>query len=220
VGGVTGPATVHPASVTDAGAFLARLLRLDPVALVRLRPVAEATVALWGRLPFGVLVTRRVRAAPGQDATVRAAELLDVLAAGAGPLPARHDADWRWPTPPEPGRVVERLPAAELVRVGEAAAQTLRAAVSGGVRGRAVGERVLRDALLDHVPIVVTTDEGLRVEVSQRLVQAVIEMGFLEPETTVGTGEVRVAAGWVGLTGAFGGAWHRPSTPLDVRPLC
>jgi len=216
---MTGPATMDPASVVDAGAFLARLLRLDPAALVRLRPVGDGAVALWGRLPFGVLVTRRVRAGLSHDATVRAKELLAVLEAGTGSLPARHDADWRWPTPPEPGRVVERLPAAELHRVGAAAADTLRAAVTGGVRGRAVGERVLRDALLDHVPIVVTTDDGARVEVSQRLVQAVIRMGFLEAETTAGIGEVRVAGGWVGLSGAFGGAWHRASTSLDLRPL-
>jgi hypothetical protein len=129
-------------------------------------------------------------------------------------MPRRRDAQWRWPLPTGPGRVVERLPAAELRRVGEAAAQTLRAAVAGGVRGRAVGERVLRDALLDHVPIVVEADEGTRVEVPQRLVQAVERMGFLDD----GVGEVRTAGGWVGLSGAYGVAWYRTSTVLDMRP--
>ncbi|HEY7272796.1 MAG TPA: hypothetical protein VH502_08685, partial [Actinoplanes sp.] len=45
--------------VADAGAFLARLTRLDPAALVRLR-AAGARTALWARLPWNVLVTREV----------------------------------------------------------------------------------------------------------------------------------------------------------------
>jgi hypothetical protein len=236
---------LEPASVTDAGAYLARLVRLDATTLVRLRPGGEGVLALWARLPFGVLVTRRVRASLDEDATVRAADLLRMLDTGGPGLPSRHDAQWRWPLPAGPGRVVERLPAAEVRRLGAAAESTLRHAVSGGVRGRAVGERVLRDALLDHVPVVVITDDGARVEVPQRLVQAVVRMGFVGPaaggagrsSAAGGAGrssaaggpgpfdemagemvEVRLAGGWVGLAGAFGTAWHRPSTGLDVWP--
>jgi hypothetical protein len=107
--------------------------------------------------------------------------------------------------------------------VGAAAEATLRAAVTGGVRGRAVGERVLRDALLDHVPVVVLADDGTRVDVPQRLVQAVVRMGFLGlapagGEPAGGAVEVRVARGWVGLAGAFGAGWHRSSRGLGVRP--
>jgi hypothetical protein len=207
-----------PASVADAGAYLARLVRLDAAALVRLRPAGAGAVELWARLPFEVLVTRRVRADLPGDATVRAADLLGALDAGGGHLPPRHDAQWRWPLPPDSGRVVERLPAVELHRVGAAAASTLREAVASGVRGRAVGERVLRDALLDHVPVVVLADDGARVEVPQRLVQAVVRMGFLGPSPAAGEVEVRVAGGWVGLAGAFGAGWHRSSRGLAVRP--
>jgi hypothetical protein len=156
------------------------------------------------------------------DVTVHAKDLLDTLAAGAAALPARRDAEWRWPLAPEPGEVVERLPAADLHRVGAAAERTLREAVTGGVGGRAVGERVLREALLDHVPIVVDAGAGRRVDVPQRLVQAVVRMGFLGPSAGAGSVatrvEVRVAASWVGLAAAYGSAWHRPSTTLDVRP--
>jgi hypothetical protein len=53
---------ISRASVADAGAFLARLLKMDPNALVRLRPAGGGAVALWARLPFGVLVTRRIGA--------------------------------------------------------------------------------------------------------------------------------------------------------------
>jgi hypothetical protein len=211
---LSGPAGIESGSVADAGAFLARLVRMDRGVVVRLRPEPDGTVALWAPLPFGVLVTRRVRAALDADTTVAAGELLDTLAAGTGPMPRRQDARWRWPLPPGRGRVVERLPADELRRVGEAAARTLRAAATEGVRGRAVGERVLRDALLDHVPIVVETDDGTRVGVPQRLVQAVERMGFLDD----GVGEVRTAGGWVGLAGAYGVAWYRTSTMLDINP--
>ena len=136
---LTGPAGVAPGSVADAGAFLARLLRMDAAAVVRLRPAPDGTVALWAPLPFGVLVTRRVGASLADDATVGARDLLDTLAAGSGPLPRRQDGQWRWPVPPEPGRTVERLPAAEVRRIDAAAAQTLRAAATEGVRGRPVG---------------------------------------------------------------------------------
>jgi hypothetical protein len=209
---------LDPASAADAGAYLARLVRLDAAALVRLRPVGGGALELWARLPFEVLVTRRVRAGLTDDATVRAADLLRVLDAGSDRLPARHDAQWRWPVPPGTGHVVERLPAAEVHRVGAAAATTLREAATAGVRGRAVGERVLRDALLDHVPVVVITDDGRRVDVPQRLVQAVVRMGFLGPPTTGGEADVRVAHGWVGLAAAFGTGWYRSSRGLEVRP--
>ncbi|HEV7898010.1 MAG TPA: hypothetical protein VGP31_09230 [Planosporangium sp.] len=205
-------------SVPDAGAYLARLVRLDAAALVRLRPAGAGALALWARLPFEVLVTRQVRADLADDATVRAADLLRALGTGSGELPPRHDAQWLWPLPPGTGRVVERLPAAEVHRIGAAAEITLREAVAGGVRGRAVGERVLRDALLDHVPVVVLADDGARVEVPQRLVQAVVRMGFLGPLAAGGEVRVRAAGGWVGLAGEFGTGWHRSSRGLDVRP--
>jgi hypothetical protein len=211
---------LEPDSVADAGAYLARLVRLDAAALVRLRPAGGGFLAMWARLPFEVVVTRRIRSSFDQDATVRAADLLQAL---DGDLPARYDPQWRWPVPPDPGQVVERLPVAEVRRLGAAAESTLRTAVAGGVRGRAVGERVLRDALLDHVPVVVIADDGTRYEVPQRLVQAVVRMGFLgTPASSAGAGDVDVRAapgGWVGLAGPYGTGWHRASTGLDVRPL-
>jgi hypothetical protein len=226
---------LDPASVADAGAYLARLVRLDPGALVRLRPAGDGASQLWARLPFEVLVTRRIRAAVAEDVTVRAADLLATVAAGADRLPARHDTAWTWPVPAGPGRVVERLPAADVRRLGAAAEATLREAATGGVGGRAVAERALRDALLDHVAVVVVTEDGDRIEVSQRLVQAVVRMGFVGSDPA-GVGvradggpavgaevgpdvKIRVSAGWVGLAGSFGSGWRKLSTSLDVRPV-
>lgn len=226
-GGAAGPA--HGLlGVADAGAFLARLVGLDAGSLVRIRssPAAAtsgrggvARTALWARLPWDVLVTREVVGAGPGDATVSAAELLDRLADGAPDLPTRRDEQWRWPLPPAGGRVVESVATAELARLAVAAAGTLRAASAGGL-ARGVGQRVLRDALLDHVALLVTPADGEPVPVSQRLVQAVSRMGFLGP-TGVDTPQARVyAAGrWVGISAPYGVAWLQSVKTLTVMPI-
>lgn len=206
--------------VADAGAFLARLVRADPSAVVRLRPVAgdgQPRTALWGRLPWQALVTRTVRGTGPGEATVAAADLLTTLTEGEDILPARRDTDWRWPVPSGAGRVVERVTGDELVRVGQAAAGTLRAAAAT----RRAGERAVRDALLDHVAIVVTGAGADRLEVPQRLVQAVLKMGFLGSPPIVADHAVQVldAGRWIGLAAPYGTAWLLRVNDFTVRPL-
>ncbi|WP_405430033.1 hypothetical protein [Micromonospora sp. NBC_00617] len=214
--------------VADAGAFLARLVRLDPAAPVRLRPAgAPGRVALFARLPWQVLVARTVAGGAAGDVTVGAADLLAELERGGATLPARRDAQWRWPLPPARSEPVEVLPAVEVRRIADAAAGTLRTASEQGVAGRAVGQRALRDALLDHVAVLVTPDDppGPAVEVPQRLVQGLVRMGFLgavdEPAAPGARSEVqvRVAGRWVGLVGPYGAAWLQKATDLAVTPL-
>jgi hypothetical protein len=210
------------------GAFLARLTRLDPAALVRLRPAGPGRTGLWARLPWEVLVTRTVDGGPPDDVTVRAADLLAELARGGTALPTRRDEQWRWPLPPARADVLERVPAGEVREIGVAAEGAVRAAARGGVGGRAVGDRAVRDALLDHVAIVVTPElPGDPVEVPQRLVQAVIRMGFLGHDAAGGTVRVLRAGGtaggggsgrnWTGLAAEYGTAWLRPAGGLAVR---
>ncbi|ROT26301.1 hypothetical protein [Micromonospora sp. HM5-17] len=218
--------------LADAGAFLARLTRLDPAALVRLRSAGPAGSAertqLWAWLPWAVLVGRVVDGPGPGDVTVSAAELLAELEQGGAVLPRRRDADWRRPVPPSPGVVVERIAGADLRRIAEAAAGTLRTAAEG-VAGRAVGQRALRDALLDHVAVVVTTPpsadsagsglDGGRIEIPQRLVQGIVRMGFLGPAGTseMDAVQVRIVARWVGLAAPFGVAWLHHAGPLAIR---
>jgi hypothetical protein len=206
--------------VVDAGAFLARLTRLDPAALVRLRAAGSRT-ALWARLPWNVLVTREVVADGGvADATVSAAVLLDVLDRGDDALPARRDQEWQWALPPAGAESVESIAGSEITRLATAAAGTLRAVAAGGLAGRAVGQRAVRDALLDHVALVVTPAGGGRVEVSQRLVQAVSRMGFLGPaDVDAPDTRVYVAGRWVGLSAPYGVAWLLPVQELTVMPI-
>ena len=205
--------------VADAGAFLARLTRLDPDALVRLRG-SGPRIGLWARLPWDALVTREVAGRGPGDATVSAAELLAVLAKGGDRLPERRDAGWRWPLPPSAGEAVESVSGAELSRLAAAAAGTLREVAAGALAGRAIGQRTVRDALLDHVALVVTPAAGQPVEVSQRLVQAISRMGFLGPEAAREPDtRVRVAGGWVGLSAPYGVAWLRTVNKMTVMPI-
>lgn len=206
--------------VPDAGAFLARLTRLDPAAPVRLKAAAGRT-ALWAHLPWDVLVTREVAGRGGDDdVTVAAAELLAVLARGGDELPRRRDADWRWPVPPAASQTVETVACAELGRLADAAAGTLREVAAGGLAGRQVGQRAVRDALLDHVALVVTPAGGEPVEVSQRLVQAVSRMGFLGPSgVETPDARVRVAGRWVGISAPYGVAWLQAVKKLTVMPI-
>jgi hypothetical protein len=208
------------AGVADAGAFLARLTRLDPHAPVRLK-ASRGRTALWGRLPWDVLVTREVTGEGPQDATVSAAELLAELAGGGDHLPARRDARWQWPLPPAAaGKTVESVSCAELLRLASAAAGTLREVAEGALGERAIGQRAVRDALLDHVALVVTPASGDPVEVPQRLVQAVSRMGFLGPEDIEAPdARVRVAGRWVAISAPYGVAWLQSVGKLTVMPI-
>jgi len=211
----------------DVEAFLARLVRLDPQALVRVYTADDRTV-LWGRVPWDVLVSRTVVglarslasptdnvAATDADLVVRAADWLAATSTVTDLRSiARAGAAWRSPLPPAAREVVEELPADVVRGLGVAAADTLRTAETHGVGGRAVGSRAVRDALLDHVAIVVSAGEA-RVEIPQRLVQAVVRMGFAAADEPV-----RVLRGgpWIGLAAAYGTAWWRPAADLRLAP--
>jgi hypothetical protein len=204
------------AGVDDAGAFLARLTRLDRGAPVRLRASGSRT-ALWARLPWDVLVTREVDGRGPDDATVSAAELLAVLAKDGDQLPQLRDAQWRWPLPPPAAETVESVSSMEIGKLAAAAAGTLREVTAGGLAGRSVGQRMVRDALLDHVALVVTPGP---VEVPQRLIQAVSRMGFLGPQSAeLPDTRVRVAGRWVGLSAPYGVAWLQAVKKLTVMPI-
>lgn len=199
-------------AVGDVGAFLARLVRLDAAALVRLRPQRAGVTALWAELPFGVLATRSVPAALAEDVTVRAAELLAVLERGERALPRRYDEAWRTPLPPGGGQRLETVPTGELRRITRAAAQTVRDA---GARG--VGERRLRDELLDHTAVIVTQGDH-EEKVPVRLVVGLARMGFLDADDAAPVA-IRRTRGWLAAEARYGAAWYRTSSTLLVSPV-
>lgn len=212
---LTGPAA------GDAEVFLARLLRLDVAAVVRIQP-GDASVTLWANLPWQVLAARTLPGTVDTDRTVAAAALREALGGNGNSLRLdQRDADWRWALPAVARAVVvDRVPAPELRRLAEAAAQTLTEVRAQGLAGRAVGSRAVRDALLDHVAITVETADGA-VPVGQRLIQGVLRMGFLGPVRSDESGEAGVLAvgRWVGLAARHGTVWHRPARTFNVRPI-
>lgn len=112
------PAAADRAALADV---VARVVRLDPAAVVRLRS-AGTGVALWAGTPFAVLVTT---AAPGRvdpaDVTVMASDLLAALSVVDAPEvdPGRAvDDRWRGDLPGEVGwDVVGAIPADEVEAV-------------------------------------------------------------------------------------------------------
>ena len=175
-----------------------------------------------GPLPWDVLVTREVAGAGPGDATVSAAELLGVLARrrrhAAGPpgrglalAAAAGAAARRW----------RRSPASELSRLATAAAGTLREVTAGGLAGRAVGQRAVRDALLDHVALVVTPPERRpgRGVAAARAGGRPDGFSRYRPTWTVRRRSVCVAGRWVGLSAPYGVAWLQPVKELTVMPI-
>lgn len=187
--------------------LLGRVRRLDPDALVRLRP-DTAGGRFWALLPFGVLATKELPITVPEDITVKASDLYERT---GGPIPMeptrglpRHDGQWRGGTLPDPtAPIIERIAAHECHRIGDDAAAALRTAQRQAVQQqRSVGERKLRDTLLDHVALTITVGAD-RYEVPVRLVVGLLRMGFA-PE-----GEVRVRRSGrrLGLEGVHGAVW-------------
>lgn len=190
----------------DVRVFISRARRLDPAALVRLRPGGAGAAELWTLLPIMVLANLTVPGSVAGDTTVRAEALAAWLDGGAAPAPADHQ--WRGALPRDRGEVLEELPAAECHRIGAAAAATLSEA-----RGRGVGDRRLRDALLDQVVLHVETGTTT-AQVPLRLMIGLLRMGF----AGTGDGAVRVrrSGGRLGLEGSAGAVWG-PAPGLELR---
>lgn len=171
----------------DDTAFAARVARLDANALIRVQDGR-----LWAALPIGVLAARDL-AGGLDDAVYRAGDL------SAGRLDARPVSEWRGRLPQQPWEAVETVPAADIAALDRQAADALRQR-----RGQGVGDRRLRDVLLDHVALRIEHGDD-RYAVEFRLIVALMRMGFL------GGDPVRVlrARRRIGLAATYGGIWER-----------
>ncbi|HEX2145785.1 MAG TPA: hypothetical protein VHG10_14895 [Glycomyces sp.] len=179
---------MNPTTAGDDAAFAARAARLDPDA-----PVLAKGGRLWAALPIGVLTVRDAGTDPLADGVYRAGD----LAAG---VPSVQPAGvWRGRLPQQPWTTVEAIPAADVADIDRKAAQALRER-----RGQGVGDRRLRDAMLDHVALRVEHD-GRIYPVEIRLVAALCRMGFL------GDDPVRIlkAGRRIGLAATYGAIWER-----------
>jgi hypothetical protein len=199
-----------PAERDDLGAFVARSVRLDGQAAVRLRNKPDGRVVAWVATPFDVLATRTVRGTvtPG-DITVSGNELLATLAVVGGermdPGPDRGLL-WHSPLPPADGwLMVDDLPArvvSELADRGIALARD-----NPGPRGSAPA------SLLDQ-QVLTVSGSGLDVKVPMRCLFALSGMGFLTGEDEV----LRVTAtdSWLRLDARFGAVLRRRHALLPL----
>ncbi len=196
----------------DAGAFVARAVRMDPQAIIRIRnTVGTGRVQLWASTPFDALVTRSVAGLiePG-DATVHGANLLPALAISRsetvdpGPV---VDALWRSQLPPLSGWIaVDEVPGsviADLTETGTAAAKDSASPVGGTA-----------SSLLDS-EVLTVSGAGMKVVVPMRCLFALSGMGFAG---SVGGEPVRVYAtdAWLRLDAKFGAVVRRRHSLLPL----
>jgi hypothetical protein len=204
----------------DLGSFVARVVRLDAAAPVRLRAV-DGRVAVWAPTPFDALVTRSVHGTlePG-DVTASASGLLTALAVeraetvdpGPGTL-------WPGELPPDEGwRAVDDVPVAELERLTERGLALARE--NAGPHGPPA-------SVLDQVVLTLTADPrpdggrpGPAVKVPMRCLFALSGMGFLGPagHDAADGDVVRVSAtgSWLRLDARYGAVVRRRVTALPL----
>ena len=190
----------------DLGAFVARVVRLDPAAAARLRAGA-GTVTAWASTPFDVLATRTVHGhVDPSDVTVSANALLTALAVekaasvdpGAGGL-------WLGDLPPDSGwSPVDVVPAAEIDALTERGLAVARE--NAGPLGPPA-------SLLDQNVLTVSAASGPTVKVPLRCLFALSGMGFVDPD-----GEVRVSAtgAWLRLDAHYGAVVRRRTLTLPL----
>ena len=214
-------AVPDPVERDDLAVFVARAVRLEPGAAVRLRARPDAggpdRVDAWAPTPFDALVTRAAHGtvAP-RDVTVTGSDLLAALsvAGGASVDPGRPvDERWRGPVPASATwTVVDDVPGDVLDGLAE---RGVAAARDGDPSGRPSA------ALLDQVVLTVRgsgeEDRGEEVRVPMRCVFALAGMGFLGADA----GPVRVSTGggWLRLDARGGAVVRRRHASLDLRPV-
>jgi hypothetical protein len=205
----------------DLGAFVARSVRLDQQAVVRLRGRASDRgasvggtgdlVEAWVSTPFDVLATRTVR---GQvrpaDVTVSGNELLAALAIVGGerldPGPPR-DLMWHAALPPGAGwQVVDELPVRIVSDLADRGIEVARQ--NPGPRGSAPA------SLLDQ-HVLTVSGAGLDVKVPMRCLFALSGMGFLVADSDE-TIRVTATDSWLRLDARYGAVLRRRHALLPL----
>jgi len=190
----------------DLGAFVARVVRLDPAAAARLRAGA-GTVTAWASTPFDVLATRTVHGhVDPSDVTVSANALLTALAVEkAATVDPGVGGLWPGDLPPDTGwSLVDVVPAAEIDALTERGLAVARE--NAGPLGPPA-------SLLDQNVLTVSAASGPTVKVPLRCLFALSGMGFVDPD-----GEVRVSAtgAWLRLDAHYGAVVRRRTLTLPL----
>jgi hypothetical protein len=212
----------------DLGAFVARAVRMDPQALVRLRnspsrpspdaggvgtaTIHQARLQVWATTPFDALVTRSVagRIDP-PDCTVHAANLLPGIAVARatdidpGPV---VDPLWRTQLPPLSGwSLVDTVPAGvvgDLIERGSASARD-NVSPAGGTSTSLLDQQVLT-----------VSGAGYTVAVPMRCLFALSGMGFAGSGDTASDVRVFATDAWLRLDARFGAVVRRRHSLLPL----
>lgn len=195
-----------PGERADLGAFVARVVRLDATATVRLQAAGD-TVTAWASTPFDVLATRTVHGTlEPADRTVTAQGLLTALAVErAETIDPGPEVFWPGDLPPVAGWVpVDDVPAAEVEALTERGLSVARE--HAGPLGPPA-------SLLDQAVLTVSAATVPKpVKVPLRCLFALSGMGFVAGEA------VRVAATgtWLRLDAHYGAVVRRRVTSLPL----
>lgn len=194
-------------------AFVARAVRLDGQAVVRLRNrMGGGVVEAWVATPFEVLATRGVHGevVPG-DVTVSGNELLAALTITPGPImdpgPSR-DLMWHSELPGGTDwRDVDQLPAkvvAELADKGVTLARN-----NPGPHGTPPA------SLMDQAVLTVT-EGSLEVKVPMRCLFALSGMGFVDSSIPDDVVRVTATSSWLRLDARYGAVLRRRHALLPL----
>lgn len=197
------------------GAFVARAVRLDGVAPIRLRERAGAPEVLeaWATTPFDVLATRGVRGqVTPSDVTVSGNELLAALTVAReermDPGPPR-DLLWRTELPAGGGfQPVDELPVDVVDEVTERGLELARDNL--GPLGNPPA------SLLDQ-PVLTVSGSGLDIKIQLRCLFALSGMGFTQASDGAGD-VVRVSAtdSWLRIDARYGAVLRRRHALLPL----
>ncbi len=216
-----------PAERENLAAFVARAVRLDGQAVVRLRQrdAAQGVLDAWTMTPFDVLATRGVRGEiEPSDVTVSGNELLAALTVAGGermdPGPSR-DLLWRSDLPTSgTWQHVDDLPTSVVTEVTERGVEVARDNV--GPQGTPPA------SLLDQ-PVLTVSNGAFDLKVQLRCLFALSGMGFTgasgegSGENTAAAGEatddvVRVSAtdSWLRMDARYGAVLRRRHALLPL----
>ncbi|WP_156757801.1 hypothetical protein [Actinokineospora pegani] len=201
----------EPGERNDLGAFVARAVRLDQQAVVRLRAREGGLVDAWVSTPFDVLATRTARAdlTPG-DLTVSGNELLAALAVVRGDrLDPGHPQDMLWLSALPPTKHWQRVDQLPAKMVSDLADKGIALAKDN------VGPTGNPPASLLDQTVLTVTGEGMTVKVPLRCLFALSGMGFLaddEDETI----KVTATDSWMRLDARYGAVVRRRHALLPL----
>lgn len=203
----------------DLGAFVARAVRLDQAAAVRLRqrpgpPASEwpGRLDVWVSTPFDTLVTRAVSGSvTPSDLTVSGSELLAALAIVGGERvdPGQpRDLLWRSALPPAVGwRYVDQVPASlvgELTERGVALAR------------EHVGPQGTPPASLLDQTVLTVSGAGLDVKVPLRCLFALSGMGFVAADAGEEPVKISATDAWLRMDARYGAVVRRRHALLPL----